>query len=134
MFSQPVHRMTKRLVALGLLVAGIAYTNFTTMAGAEQPATESNPLGLPVDLYRRHAGRPDSACIAIVVEDETFLAYICSLGRRIQPGHSRWFRGDVKDGAIKVAVDGVTLEPRSTVTASRARCTKRSATPSRPGA
>lgn len=54
-------------------------------------------------------GAPDSARIAFVVEGDKFVTYVCSGDQAFNDTFSRWYRGDVKDGAMSATVGEIEL-------------------------
>jgi hypothetical protein len=52
---------------------------------------------------------PESARIALVVEESKFVAYVCSADQEFNNTFSRWLRGDVKDGQLSGTAGGIEL-------------------------
>lgn len=50
-------------------------------------------------------GAPESARVAVVVEGDKFVAYVCSGDQTFNDTFSRWFRGPVKDGKLSARTD-----------------------------
>jgi hypothetical protein len=50
-------------------------------------------------------GAPESARIAVVLDGDKFVAYVCSGDQSFNDTFSRWFRGAVKDGGLSAKTD-----------------------------
>lgn len=79
---------------------------FAQMGGslAAQPAKSTTFVG-PVDGDAKSLRR-----IAIVVQDNQFVAYVCSKDEEFNKGYSRWLKGSVKDGKIAATEEGLTVQ------------------------
>lgn len=69
-------------------------------------------------------GAPESARVAVVLDGDKFVAYVCSGDQKFNDSYSRWLRGDVKGGVMTATADKVELKASAkggTVTGSVSR-------------
>jgi hypothetical protein len=93
----------KKALVVGVLTAYVLAGGLGVMVGllfAEPPAVAARTFIGPLQ------GRaPASARIAVVVEGETAVGYVCSSDATFNAGFSQWFKGTVTADGLKAAAD-----------------------------
>lgn len=97
--------LARRLTALTLLAAGIIACQRMDDTLGQQPANNETTAVVGQTFIGALDGAPESARIAIVVEGNKYIGYVCSGDDAFNQAHSRWFRGEVKDGKFTATVD-----------------------------
>jgi hypothetical protein len=87
-----------------------------TAAVAIEPAVraaDDEKIEAPAPRFTTYIGEledaPESARVAIVIEGDKFVAYVCSADDAFNQACSRWLRGVVKDGRLAATTDKVEL-------------------------
>ena len=94
----------RRAAALALLAGIVACLRMDDTIA--QPEANDPPAAVVGQTYiGTIEGAPESARIAIVVEGNKCIGYVCSGDDAFNQDHSRWFRGDVKNGKFSINVN-----------------------------
>lgn len=77
-------------------------------SGTAEKSAEATPAA--TTYIGELKGAPESARIAVVIDGDKFVAYVCSGDQKFNDACSRWIRGDVKGGAMTATADQVELK------------------------
>jgi len=88
--------------------AGVIAPNFLAAQPPAETAakTEETAAAAPARTFvGEMKGAPESARIAVVMDGDKFVAYVCSGDQSFNDTFSRWFRGNVKGGNLSAKTD-----------------------------
>jgi hypothetical protein len=102
--------LARRATAFTLLAAAIIACQRMDDTLGQQPANNEPATTVVGQTFIGNLdGAPESARIAIVVEGDKYIGYVCSGDDAFNQAHSRWFRGTVQGGKFTARVDDMEI-------------------------
>ncbi|HQR09493.1 MAG TPA: hypothetical protein PLN21_21905 [Gemmatales bacterium] len=100
-----------RRVTVAAVLLLMALTMWLPVGISQEQTRETPPDNeLAPNFVGKLEGCDVPALVGIAADSKQFLAYVCSQDAGFNEKHSRWFKGEVKEGAFSATVDGMTLE------------------------